>query len=47
MNVLINENLYDREFVENHCTGFEDLKTTVMNYPPQKRPKYPECPRKR
>ncbi len=36
MNVLISEDLYDREFVENHCTGFEDLKTTVMNYPPQK-----------
>ena len=36
MNVLINEDLYDRQFVENHCTGFEDLKTTVMSYPPEK-----------
>jgi formate dehydrogenase major subunit len=36
MYVLIIEGLYDREFVENHCTGFEDLKTTVMSYPPEK-----------
>ena len=36
MNVLINEDLYDRKFVENHCTGFEDLKKTVMDYPPEK-----------
>ncbi|MDD3846920.1 MAG: formate dehydrogenase subunit alpha [Syntrophorhabdaceae bacterium] len=36
MNVLINENLYDRKFVEDHCTGFEELKKTVMDYPPEK-----------
>ncbi|MFH0977017.1 MAG: formate dehydrogenase subunit alpha [Spirochaetota bacterium] len=36
MNVLINENLYDKKFVADNCTGFEDLKKTVMNYTPQK-----------
>jgi Uncharacterized anaerobic dehydrogenase len=34
MNVLINEDLYDREFVENHCAGFDELKAKVMEYPP-------------
>jgi formate dehydrogenase major subunit len=36
MNVLINEDIYDKEFVENHCTGFEELKKKVLEYPPEK-----------
>jgi formate dehydrogenase major subunit len=34
MHVLITENLYDREYVERCCTGFEALKAKVMEYPP-------------
>ena len=36
MNVLINEDLYDKTFVADCCTGFEELKKTVMGYPPEK-----------
>ncbi len=36
MNVLINEDLYDKKFVAEHCTGFDELKKTVMKYPPKK-----------
>jgi len=36
MNVLINEELYDRKFVADCCTGFEELKETVMKYPPER-----------
>ncbi len=36
MNILINENLYDKEFVEENCENFEELKATVMGYPPEK-----------
>lgn len=36
MNVLITENLYDKKFVEENCENFEELKKTVMNYPPEK-----------
>ena len=34
MNVLITEGLYDSEFVESCCEGFEELKDKVMEYPP-------------
>jgi len=34
LNVLINEELYDKEFVENWCYGFEELKERVQEYPP-------------
>ena len=33
MNVIINEGLYDKEFVEKHCHGFEELKARVAEYP--------------
>jgi thiosulfate reductase / polysulfide reductase chain A len=33
MNVIINENLYDKDFVENWCYGFEQLKERVQRYP--------------
>ena len=34
MHVLITENLYDHDYVERCCTGFEALKEKVMEYPP-------------
>ena len=36
MNVIINEDLYDHEFVEKWCYGFEELKERVQEYPPEK-----------
>ena len=36
MNVLITEDLYDKDFVESCTTGFEELKAQVMEYPPEK-----------
>jgi anaerobic selenocysteine-containing dehydrogenase len=34
MNVIINEGLYDKEFVENWTHGFDKLKERVQEYPP-------------
>jgi len=36
LNVIINEELYDKEFVERWCTGFEQIKALVREYPPQR-----------
>ena len=36
LNVAINEDLYDHEFVENWTYGFEDLAERVQEYPPEK-----------
>jgi len=36
MHVLITENLYDCDYVERCCTGFEALKEKVMEYPPER-----------
>lgn len=36
LHVIINEELYDKDFVENWCAGFEDLKQRVQEYPPEK-----------
>lgn len=36
LNVIINEELYDREFVENWTYGFEKLRERVQEYPPAK-----------
>ena len=36
MNVLITENLYDRDYVESRCSGFDELKAKVLEYPPEK-----------
>ena len=33
MNVIINEELYDKEFVETSCYGFEELRERVQDYP--------------
>ena len=35
MNVIINEGLADKEFIEKHTTGFAELKAIVDNYPPE------------
>jgi len=36
LNVIINEDLYDHDFVEKWTYGFEDLKERVQEYPPEK-----------
>jgi anaerobic selenocysteine-containing dehydrogenase len=36
MNVIVNEELYDKEFVNNWCHGFADLRQRVQEYPPEK-----------
>jgi anaerobic selenocysteine-containing dehydrogenase len=36
LNVIINEGLYDKEFVERWCYGFEELAERVQQYPPEK-----------
>ena len=36
LNVIINEDLYDHEFVENWCYGFDELTERVQEYPPEK-----------
>lgn len=35
MHVIINEGLYDKEFVEKWTVGFEKLKAHVQDYPPE------------
>lgn len=36
MNVIINENLYDADYVAKHTEGFEQLRTKVQEYPVEK-----------
>lgn len=36
INVIINENLYDKEFVDNWTVGFDKLKSHVQQYSPEK-----------
>lgn len=36
MYVLITEDLYDKEFVRDHCENFDALKETVLKYPPER-----------
>ncbi|MEM0314169.1 MAG: molybdopterin-dependent oxidoreductase [Candidatus Bathyarchaeia archaeon] len=36
LNVIINEGLYDEEFVNKWTTGFENLREHVKKYPPEK-----------
>ncbi len=36
MNVLISEDLYDKEFVRDNCENFDELKAAVMEYPPER-----------
>lgn len=36
INVIITEGIYDREFVERWCLGFEDLRKLADGYPPER-----------
>jgi len=36
MNVIINENLWDKDFVDNWTVGFDELKAHVQEYTPEK-----------
>ncbi len=36
MHVIINENLYDADYVSRHTVGFEELKARVQDYAPEK-----------
>lgn len=36
LNVIINEGIYDKEFVDNWCYGFDELKERVQEYTPEK-----------
>jgi len=36
LNVIIEEDLYDHDFVARWCYGFEDLRERVQEYPPEK-----------
>lgn len=36
LNIIINENLYDHEFVETWCTGLDALKEAVADYTPDR-----------
>jgi len=36
LNIIINEGLYDKDFVENYCVGFDQLHKHVQQYTPKK-----------
>ncbi len=36
MYVLVTENLYDEDYVQGCCIGFDDLKAKVLEYPPER-----------
>lgn len=36
LNVIVTEDLYDHEFVEKWCYGFDEFKARVEEYPPEK-----------
>jgi len=36
LNIVIREELYDKEFVTKWCVGFDELKKRVQEYPPQR-----------
>ncbi len=35
MNIILEDGLEDKEFIENRCEGFEDLKNTIKKYNPE------------
>ena len=45
MNVIINERLYDEEFVQNWTTGFDALREYVKQFPPEIAEKITRVPR--
>ncbi|MBN8724341.1 MAG: molybdopterin oxidoreductase family protein [Acidobacteria bacterium] len=44
MNVIINENLYDKDYVNNYTLGFEQLKERLKEYPPDRVSKITSIP---
>ena len=36
MHVIINEDLFDADYISRHTIGFDDLKARVQDYPPEK-----------
>jgi len=34
INVMVEEKLYDKDFIENHTVGFQQLEDEIINYPP-------------
>jgi formate dehydrogenase major subunit len=36
MHVLVSEDLYDKDYVASCCTGFEEVKKKVLEYPPER-----------
>ena len=36
MHVIINENLHNKKFIDEHTNGFEKIIETIKNYPPEK-----------
>ncbi|MEM7425701.1 MAG: formate dehydrogenase subunit alpha [Pseudomonadota bacterium] len=36
MNVIVEEELYDKQYIQAHTDGFEKLKTHLKNFPPEK-----------
>jgi len=36
MNVILNEKLYDRSFIETRCENFDELSEIVSQYTPEK-----------
>ena len=36
MHVIINQNLYDADYVSQHTVGFDELRAKVQEYPPEK-----------
>ena len=45
MNVIVNEGIYDREFVRRWTSGFEELSRYVQQFPPEKAEKITRVPR--
>ena len=35
MHIIVKENWHDKEFIEERCTGFENILETIENYPPE------------
>ena len=44
INVIINEALFDKEFVDKWCYGFDKLREHVQQYPPEKAAEITEIP---
>ncbi len=40
MHIIINENLYDADYVQRHTLGFDQLKEKVQEYPPERAEKW-------